>query len=82
MFRFDRIVDQGSAREQFLDAFQAHLTGLEGIQRETQQSGGKHQPLHVKDQGDQAADRQGALLELPASKCKQQQQRDGRDALQ
>ena len=82
MFRLRGVADQRFACEQFLDAFQAHLSGLERVEREAEQSGGKHQALHIKDQGDQPADGQSSLLQLTTPERQKQQQGDGRDPLQ
>ena len=85
LWRFDglfRVADQRLAAQQFLHPFQAHLAGLECVEGEAQQGCGKHQLLHVEDQGNQASDREAAFAELAAAQGKQQQQGNGGQAFQ
>ena len=77
-----RRLDLGFAREQVFDALQAHLAGLEGVERETQQGGRENQALHEEDQGHQVADAEAAAFQFSASQGKQQHQAHRRDALQ
>ena len=74
--------DQGFALEQILHPLQAHPTGLEGVEGEPQQGGGKHQPLHVEDQRHNVADAEPARFQLAAAQGQQQQQAHRRDPLQ
>ena len=70
--RHRRRQDQGLAVEQFLHPLQAHLAGLEGVEGEAEQGGGKHQPLHEQDQRHQVADAEATALELAAAQGQQQ----------
>ena len=49
------ILDRWFALEKFFHAFKTHLTGLKGVERESQQRCGEDQLLHINDQSYQTA---------------------------
>ena len=51
----DRVGDLRLARQHLLHPLQAHLTHLKGVDGETEQCRGKHQPLGVEEQGHKTA---------------------------
>jgi hypothetical protein len=71
----------GLAPQQRFHPLQAHLSGLEGVEGEPEQGGGKHQPFHIKDERHQIADAQATALQLGAPQAQQHEQADGGDAL-
>ena len=75
-------MDLRLAAQQLLHPLQAHLARLEAVEREAQQGGGEHQPLHKQNQSHQVADREPAALQLATAQGQQQQQAHGTDALQ
>ena len=55
---------------------------MEGVEGEPQQGCGEYQPLHKQNQGDKVADAEAATFKLATAQGEQQEQADGRDALQ
>ena len=71
------ILDRRLASEQFLHPFEADLSGLKGVERESQQCCREDQLLHIEDQSNQATNAQTAGFELPTPDGQQQQKRNG-----
>ena len=62
--------------QDFLNPLQAHLAGLKGVQGETQQGRGEHQPFHEENQRHDVANAEPARFELAAAEGQQDQQAD------
>ena len=75
-YRFEGRDNPGLALQDFLNPLQAHLAGLEGVEGETQQGRGEHQPFHEQDQRHDVANAQPARFELAAAEGQQDQQAD------
>ena len=72
--RINRVLDGGFAFEEFFNALQAHLAGLEGAQGEAQQGGWEHQPFDIEDQCHKATETETAGRQLATANGKQHQQ--------
>ena len=61
------VLDGWFALEKFFHTLKTHLTGLKGVERESQQRRGEDQLLDVNDQSNQSADAERSCFELAAT---------------